>query len=203
MNYDIFPLFSVPFYISQIELDDSEVSLLLNCKYERKGSIDITVSKYLLNSKKFVKIKRDISNHIENYTKNALQIKDDIKFAITNSWGVRCKPQDYSPIHFHGNSLFSGVVYFNTDESSGLFNVYNSGVNRTIIYNYSNFNIFNSSNWHFTPKKGNIYLFPSYVNHEITRNNSAIDRYSIAFNTFFSGKIFYDDLSDINVQTIT
>lgn len=203
MNYDIRPLFSVPFYISEIELDDNQVSLLFNSKFEKKGSLDLTVNKYLLNNKKFASTKEAISNHIDNYTKNVLQIKDNIKFTITNSWGVRCKPQDYSRIHSHGNSIFSGVVYFNTDENSGFFKVHNSGINRTFTYNYADFNIFNSTSWSFTPKKGNIYLFPSYVTHEITKNNSNIERYSIAFNTFFSGEILYEDLSHINIQTIT
>jgi uncharacterized protein (TIGR02466 family) len=203
MNYDICPLFSVPFYISEIELDNSELSLLVNCNYERKGSLDATVDKYLLNRKEFANIRAAVDGHIENYTKNVLQIKDNIKFNITTSWGLRCKPQDYSHIHYHGNSLFSGVVYFNTDENSGSFKLYDSVTNRTIIYNYSNYNIFNSSNWYFNPKKGNIYLFPSHVNHEVTKNNSTIDRYSIAFNTFFSGQILYEDLSNINLQTIT
>jgi len=203
MNYDICPLFSVPFYISEIELDDNEISVLSNSKFEKKGSLDLTVNKYLLNTKEFARIKKTVNSHIHNYTKNVLQIKDNIKFTITTSWGVRCKPQDYSHMHFHGNSIFSGVVYFNTDKDSGFFKVYNSGVNRTIIYNYTDFNIFNSTSWSFTPKKGNIYLFPSHVTHEITKNNSNIERYSIAFNTFFSGEILYEDLSDINIQTIT
>ena len=209
LPYTIYPLFATPFYVSSIELSSEEIFLIKNVEYESRKdySVDITKSRQILNHIKFSRLKSNIDLHIKNYVTNVLRIKDNIAFPITSSWGVKCTHGKYIDRHFHSNSIFSGVLYFVTDKESGHFKVYNnrdSIFTRTITTNFSEFNYYNSYTWSFVPQQGTLYLFPSFIEHEIVKYNSNVERYSIAFNTFMTGSNEYGNgLSDINLRLET
>ena len=51
------------------------------------------------------------------------------------------------------------------------------------------YNMYNSKSWKITPNNGMLIFFPSEVHHQILKNNSNIERYSLAFNLMPTGKI--------------
>ena len=46
----------------------------------------------------------------------------------------------------------------------------------------SEYNIFNSREWRYTPTNGLLLFFPSEMHHKIEKNESNITRHSLAFN---------------------
>ena len=53
----------------------------------------------------------------------------------------------------------------------------------------NSYNTYNSKSWKITPVNGMLIFFPSEVHHQILKNNSNIERYSLAFNLMPTGKI--------------
>ena len=123
-----------------------------------------------------------------------------MKFNLENSWANKHHKGDCSPEHYHGNSLISGVYYLDTNENSGTisfykdksyYNLWTETVRVDFNYqdNLTNTapNFYNAQSVQFHPKKNDIVLFPSLLNHEVAPNNSDIERYSLAFNLFPRG----------------
>lgn len=61
-------------------------------------------------------------------------------------------------------------------------------------------NIFNTPLNIVTPKKGEVILFSSSLQHFVEANGAPAPRYSIAFNTFIKGKLGdYRDVSELTL----
>lgn len=108
--------------------------------------------------------------------------------AVVDSWLTKAKFLASSPFHDHKMSVLSGVLYF--DDSSPIEFRYDD-----LFYEHIKFyrdpetfdHKYITSN--IKPKKGNLIIFPSFVQHRITPNKNKSHRYSLAFNTFFTGEI--------------
>lgn len=82
-------------------------------------------------------------------------------------WVNEMRPGDITTLHTHNDDdeLVSGVYYLDVPPDSGDI-VFHSGNERTS----------------FTPKAGDLFLFPPDLPHEVERNNSGRARISLAFN---------------------
>ena len=49
--------------------------------------------------------------------------------------------------------------------------------------------VFNADNWAFEVQRGDLFLFPSHLMHQVENNMSGKDRYMVAFNYFLEGEI--------------
>jgi uncharacterized protein (TIGR02466 family) len=169
---EVLPLFSTPLYISQDEvLDAPEV------EYNRKSDSSISKSQQVLLDQRFL-------NHKE--------IVEELKH--TCSWMVFHGRNDFSPIHMHCNSMFSGVLYLSCNENSGDIKFSMpltiptwSSSTLNPLWNVVDNNIFNSREFSYTPNSGDILIFPSHTFHEVEKNKSNINRYCLAFNYILSG----------------
>ena len=105
-------------------------------------------------------------------------------FTITTSWMTKIDSGDSSQQHLHKNSFYSGVYHFGeyTNDSASIefssplipfFDFYIKPIE---------YNIHNSITWSFKPKKNQLLLFPSFVEHRILRQGSNQSRKSLAFN---------------------
>jgi uncharacterized protein (TIGR02466 family) len=103
------------------------------------------------------------------------------KFEITTSWITRMMKGDSSGFHNHNNCMLSGILYLQTNKTSGDICFRNHENRRYQIYTKEG-NVFNSINYRYTPVDGMILLFPSEVYHKVEENKSNITRYSLAFN---------------------
>ena len=70
----------------------------------------------------------------------------------------------------------------------------------TIVLDVDNITEFSSNEVAHTPSMGQVVFFPSYLTHQISKNRSEEDRFSIAFNILPNG-IFglHDSTANISV----
>ena len=204
--YTIYPLFSAPVYRSTLDfLPAKDVNYITNLQYKRTlhNDANISLETYILNLPELQELKSQVINHINTYLYDVIKSKKNIKFKLLNSWVMQHLPKDYGPPHNHNNSLFSGVLYIKTSENCGdirFHNKVNNNFSETIIINYEEYNIYNSSSFYFKPSDGLILLFPSYLSHEILPNLSQDLRYCLAFNIFIEGELGEPD--GINILSL-
>jgi len=205
MSYHIIPLFSKVFYMKHIDVDTKKIVSMISDSFENSGTntpIDVdnitsaSNSKFVLEEDKFSDLKKQIMNEFYNFSYNVMHYKNEFK--ITTSWFTKSQTNQNSNYHNHNNSMFSGILYLQTDENSGdiSFEDFN---NRRYKLDVKEYNIYNCTEYKFKPTDGLMILFPSEVHHKILKNNSSIVRHSLAFNFVPVGKIGSDD-SYMNIE---
>lgn len=192
----VVPLWVTPLYITSIDSASSYIEKLNNIGWERFSTDNgyITNDTYVLNRPEFFSLQEDINAHINNYVTDVFKIKEDIEFYITNSWGTKHNENDWANKHYHTNSLFSGVLYLNCDKESGDITFhknigYNTGIPHCFDFEYTENNMFNSTETVINPETNMLLLFPSSLEHSVGPCNSHKDRIVIAFNVFAKGKL--------------
>ena len=201
--YNITCFSPVAIYESKINLDENVLDHLNEMEFFRFDANDGFQSNtnYILKDSLFSNITEQIKFHIEQYTKDVLKIDKNIKFEFTTSWIVKHQKGDLAPLHHHKNSVFSGIVYLKTPEGCGniCFNKINSNFPEFLQVYYDEYNMYNSEVWSFVPEKGDIFLFPSTLNHYTGVNQSNDDRFCLVFNLFPVGKL-YNGLSELVIK---
>ena len=190
------PLFPMALYISKIKEMPEVIDEINNTEFNRISADDgfISKNKQILALKEFELVKKEIERHISIYTKDELKVDSRIDFKITNSWIMKHIKGDHSQSHLHVNSIFSGIVYFQTPVNSGDL-VFEKSSNYTNLFPPAvdvpvrERNIFNSKTWTFTPEKNQIFIFPSHLSHLVTESNTDELRYCISFNLFPVGTL--------------
>lgn len=90
------------------------------------------------------------------------------KFKITTSWFTKSEKNQSSNYHNHSNSMFSGILYIQTNKSSGNISFQNFNDSRYKLDSFK-YNIYNSTEYTFQPQDGLLILFPSEVHHKILK----------------------------------
>ena len=199
---NVIPIFPLALCVDNVSLPD--ISFIKEIDYEQlaNGKGYQSISRQILNTPEFSSLKSIIQNTVEKYIYTEINISRKINIRITNSWVVKMEAGDWGMSHYHDHSLFSGVLYLNVDESSSSIrfnkpqNINQMGNPPIITVPFDDdakWNIFNSTGWTFQPKTGDIIIFPSHLQHEVTENKSNQTRYSLAFNTFVSGTLGEQD----------
>lgn len=203
-NFSVTPLFAIPLYQTSLgSLDVKMKDFIINTEFERMpaNNGDYSVNKYILDCPELADLKEKIMIHVHNFVYEVLDSKKNMDFQMENSWVNRHYSNDFSGEHYHGNSLISGVYYIETTLDSGAivfhkdkstYNLWTETIR--VDFNYQdNFdegklNVYNAQGWGLRPKKNDLVLFPSLLNHSVEDNRSDIVRYSLAFNVFPRGK---------------
>jgi len=173
-------LFAIPLFMEKILLDDSKVEeswKLVNWNYPQLISFDMD----LLDTH-FSFLMPQISDFVR-------KVMDMIGFSgvdfyIFSSWGTITPPNMFSSYHKHTNSFMSGVIYFSDETSPILFEnpfqmPYSHIANQS---SPSELTKYTKSRVGLSPKKGDVIMFSSMINHMISPNSFSEDRKSIAFN---------------------
>jgi uncharacterized protein (TIGR02466 family) len=184
---EIIPLFSTPVYYSKInnlDVREIESQIYVTSFKEAYPKLWISSEEYIID--KLPKLKQNIINHINLYLFDRLCF-EPFNYYFSDSWFVKINPYGKGNNHFHSNSLYSGIVYFDFYDNAGeiiLKSPECNNVKNTVEYFIKNKeeNIFNSNYWSHKPVFGDILIFPSYVFHHVVENNSVKDRLSFAFN---------------------
>lgn len=144
----------------------------------------------------FEDLKIQIQKHLKWYEDNICGFNDEMFLEITDSWYRETSPSNNHPTHNHPNSLLSGVVYLNVPVDSGNHAGINFETDHHIFkgfnfeYHSNKPNKYNVRTTYVPVKTGDIILFPSWIDHYVTPNESETDsRKIISFNTFLKGKI--------------
>jgi len=111
---------------------------------------------------------------------------DGVQF--TQSWVSHKNPGEYHTRHSHANSVISGVYYFqkNIDQMSPITFYNHRSINSYELspkpFNDNSQRVFAWDRYTYTPEPNNIILFPSYLQHSVSKNNTTETRKSVAFN---------------------
>ena len=163
----------------------------------------------ILDRPEFKSMKDVVFSHVKKYEKDVCGFKSSLSFKLTESWYRETVPGHNHPDHNHPNSMLSGVVYLNVpkgDESHegiNLIHIENRGVfkNHEFRYDYTPTK-YNQITTFVPVETGDIILFPSYLFHFVTHNESRNEsRRVISFNTFIQGRMSCENTYP-NVLTI-
>jgi len=193
-DHQIQALFPTPLYVAKrnTEIDTTEKKEIDKTIEEGMYLADnwTTHNTYIFNDGRLKKIKRFIDKHIKIYVKEILAPKQEANFYITQSWLSITKPGEYHGSHLHKNSLISGTFYISTNKTDRLM-ISDPNVR---IKEFMNFipeenTVWNSSYYTFPIENNLLFLFPSWIIHNVPANMeaSSVNRITIAFNTFAKG----------------
>jgi len=194
IDYKLQPLFSKVFFSSYLNLNDDQMNVIrdeLKVEYEKvnNGIVDttkITKNKHLFDNTKLDFLKKEILNHFNYFNSEYLKTKN--KFKITTSWGTKSLKNEKSHFHNHTNCWYSGVFYVDVNEQMGGI-TFDTFQDERFNLERSEYNIYNSKEFTYTPAEKQMILFPSEVYHCINENKTDDVRQSIAFNIIPIGDI--------------
>ena len=199
-------LFGIPIYINKIELKKEDIEYLTNQEFERINENNgyVTKNKYVLNDSFLTNIKKEILNHLNKFMYENLKVNKNFTFKMLNSWSTKHLKNDFSQIHLHNNCVISGVLYLKVNKNSGnlLFhknNYWRNIFQKSIDVSFDEYNEINGDYWYITPTIGNIILFPSFLEHSTTKNESDEERFCCAFNFHVEGD-FGNYLNKLNIK---
>ena len=113
-----------------------------------------------------------IVDSIVEEMRSAFQAVTGEKIKAVGYWGHIHEKHMSTNTHNHYPHYVSAVLYVAIPEGSGTI-VFRPALNRNDPIAYAS---------HFPPKRGRFFIFPSYLDHYVTRNQSDQKRISIAFN---------------------
>ena len=186
-------IFPTPIYTSKLnrELTKKELSFIDKTKSDcNKNEGNITSNdSYILNNKIFKDLKKELDLRVKDYFDKIICPDNNIKPYITQSWLNYTETNQYHHKHAHPNSLISGVFYINCDEKFDKIKFFKRNNYETIKIEIKKWNLWNSENWWFPIKTGDIIMFPSSLTHMVENKQGTNTRISLAFNVFIKGKV--------------
>ena len=196
-------LFSTPVYSvirdSELNLEESEnIKSIIEEGLRSNAGNKTTINSYIFEIK-LKKIKEFCEQQIKKYVEIVISPSQELEFYITESWINVTKPGEFHHLHYHPNSIISGVFYVNTvPEDQISFNDPNYKVKGHFNFGgQKEYNIWNSAHWWIPVKNNQLILFPSWLEHEVKRVLGDKDRISISFNTFVRGNLGDNQLNNL------
>ena len=114
---------------------------------------------------------------------NDAKVKDTIPLTLQECWVNINKKNCKNLLHAHGNALLSGVVYIDVPEDTGNIRFYKQP-NNSYYHNsyYSKDSEFMYQYMSYKPINKKVMIFQSFLEHDVEKNLTNKERYSIAFN---------------------
>ena len=205
----VLPLFSSPVFFDTYELDANEIELLKKETFNPSRPFDGYCSDDVNILLKYPNLSDVVHRHIQYslYDHECFSIARNIKYKMTSSWANKHPPKHSAHKHTHKNSMFTGVLYVDIPDDSGKLSfevpmsipTWTTG---TIEPKVSNHNLFNSKGWYLSCENGMCVVFPSHLDHFVSKNNSNHDRYTIAFNIMLEGNMNDKMMQPLNVKIL-
>lgn len=190
MDYKVFPLFPNAVYASTLgrKLSSLEIEFIKNSIVNKQGlGNKSSPDTFILENTELSELKKDILDHVHRYARDLISV--DNEFYLTNSWKNVTDQDEVHQLHYHSNSIISGVFYVDVEDSQNTISFNRMTSPYLLNFKPKSFNVFNSIEWDVPVENNMILLFPSSCYHYVKKNNSENKRISIAFNTFVRGKI--------------
>lgn len=196
MNHNLIQLFAIPLFytnIGTVDADTKQFVESLDYPDEAAGH-DHTDNKYVLSLPQFNNLQTEIDKAVQYFVKDVLSVNDDVTFGLENSWINRHVKGEHNTLHWHSNSMLSGVYYVDSGQGAGdiVFqksHLWHNLFHDTVRVSYKETNLHNTNEFFITPQAGDLVLFPSHLEHMVTPNLTDTPRYSLAFNYFARGKV--------------
>ena len=189
--YNVFPLFSTPVLVYEIDIEEKEKAFLLSQYPENtvsnKGNSTSTDNNILkrVEAQELNKKLSLLVNEAFSFVHNPLH---DVGLYITQSWLNFTSKDQYHHVHTHPNSIYSAVLYLEAGEGDSI-TFHNPFSKNYYDVPSTHYNHFNSTEWNLKIKENILLFFPSTLPHSVP--NVAHDnlRVSLSFNTFFKGQL--------------
>jgi uncharacterized protein (TIGR02466 family) len=123
------------------------------------------------------------------------------RLTLTQSWLNFTKKGEHHHVHTHPNSIVSGCLYISAKQNEDMITFQKREMPQFQIET-DNVNEFNSLEMSVPVATNDIVLFPSNMLHRVPETTSSDIRISLAFNSFFRGKIGNVDTSGVNYLEI-
>ena len=185
-------LFPEPLYFSKLErvLTKKELKILNGHKKKTKKNATNSRTKdsYVLEHKALKNLKKDLHTKVMDYFDKVV-CTNNITPYITQSWINYTESDQFHPVHFHPNSLVSGIFYISADKKVDSVTFYKGYLDHRIKLDITKYNIFSSSTCTFPVETGNILLFRSSSGHGVKKKKGNNIRISLSFNIFIKGTV--------------
>ena len=102
---------------------------------------------------------------------------------ISEIWAIINKNDDFNVLHTHPNCYLSSAYYVKAKKNCGKFEIENPNIAKR--YSFPEIAVINELNLEVASidvTEGDLLLFPSYLPHKVSRNESGEDRIVISFN---------------------
>ena len=186
-------LFPIPLgvYDFDREITSDEIAAVQSLKYYTNHGNHTSENTSIFDLEELCFIRQFAEQSIATYCKEAYAMEDKVEVYITQSWANCTKPTGWHHLHKHANSIVSGVFYIETNNDDSIHFQHEIPFNPIITYHLpiKDYNAYNDGCWVVPAMKGRLYLFPSCLEHEVTKVQGNKDRWSISFNTFIRGEI--------------
>ena len=203
-QYDVQALFAEPYFRADLSsaISPEQVRFIKDLAMIRNQTNLISENLYIFDEPELASIKEAVHEALEVYAKTVLGI--DQKLYVTQSWSLINEPNVGMHGHSHSNSIVSGSLYYTDlpEPVSGMvFDKHRMYQQIELRPDKERQNIFNTPMNILRPKKGEIILFSSSLQHYVEPNVSNEPRYSIAFNSFVRGKLGdFRDVSELELS---
>lgn len=192
---NVFELFPIPACWDNLagQFDEREIQKMLDVSADKakwhlnQGKNYLHPDWYMLD-KYAPTLKEIITNKVNWYLREIWREKGNLR--VTISWVNYNPPNTRHHKHSHPNSIFSGTFYIDTAPNAGAIILTNP--NKKQFYSEhidKDKSKYTSPIFGFRPDKYDLYIFPSWLEHEVEPNKSDTTRISLAFNTFYTGTI--------------
>ncbi len=126
----------------------------------------------------------------------------DIKLKICDSWLTKTIFGSFSSTHYHPYSIFSGLVYLTDHKRSETVFI----LDDPIYSKYSNMLSYSVKNTEYShkvnPQKGKLLIWESGLKHKVNPHTDKKDRYTFAFNTWFTGEVSNHNTNRLRLDVI-
>jgi uncharacterized protein (TIGR02466 family) len=172
---------------------DMKKTLLRNVGNDSSEDMDILRHAPMADLKKF------IQKTLDMYFLHVYQPKTpkNARLTLTQSWLNFTKPGEHHHVHTHPNSIVSGCLYVSAQKGKDMITFQNREIPQFQIET-DIVNEFNGNELSVPVETRDVVLFPSNMLHKVPETMSSELRISIAFNSFFRGKIGMVDSTQVN-----
>lgn len=125
----------------------------------------------------------------------------ETKLKLHDVWITRTNLMKNGIKHFHSFSIFSGLLYLDNSNIETIFTIEDEFMRNfnKMFWGITKPNVVNTMK--VKPEIGKLLIWPSYVVHNISTNNTKDTRYTLAFNTFFDGILSTKPTNQFKITT--
>jgi uncharacterized protein (TIGR02466 family) len=181
----LWPLFSKPIFKTSVDVSGIDLSKI---EWTENYNNWISKSQNILEHPDLEPIAQVVFDGVCEYFYGIMRANQKAEIAITESWLNKTEKGQIHHRHYHPNSIFSAIVYLQTEGETGQTKFITSEY-QTLEYDIDESNLYNSKSWSVTPKVGDMLVFPSSVEHMVTEYQGNTPRITLSFNTFLRGQI--------------
>ena len=171
-------------------LNKEELNVIKKTEYRKpEPGFHLSKSISLLENKTLASLKKFIIKKANEYTRDILEIKDEIY--MTQSWSTINITNAFHKLHAHSNTFISIVYYAQCEDGHLSFDLGTTSIRECFNFDYTinKFNIYNSETWELVVRTGDIVLFPGHIRHRSIPNRAKQDRIIVGANFFIRGKL--------------